>query len=135
MTKLLSKDQPKPFMIAGPCSAESEQQVMELAYGLAARGVRIFRAGLWKPRTRPGTFDGVGEKGLKWLNRVKQETGLMVSTEVANPTHLELALKYEIDAIWIGARTTANPFSVQELSNALEGVDIPVFVKIPSIPT
>lgn len=130
-TKLDFRDQ-KPLIISGPCSAESEYQVLETARRLASSGkVHLFRAGIWKPRTRPGMFEGVGDIGLPWLQAVKAETGLPVTLEVAKSIHIELALKHEIDALWIGARTTVNPFSVQELADALKGVDIPVFIKNP----
>jgi chorismate mutase len=124
-----------PLIIAGPCSAESESQVLSTARQLSKiRDVRIFRAGIWKPRTRPNGFEGVGTKGLKWLQTVKSETRLDVTTEVANAQHVEQALKHGIDYLWIGARTTVNPFSVQEIANALKGVDIPVMVKNPVNP-
>ncbi len=121
----------RPVLIAGPCSAETEDQVMETAHDLAAQGIALFRAGIWKPRTRPGAFEGVGTPGLRWLRRVKQETGLPVTTEVANTQHVFEALKHGIDVLWIGARTTVNPFSVQEVADALQGVDIPVLIKNP----
>ena len=122
----------RPLVIAGPCSAETEEQVMMTARELVQNeDVRIFRAGIWKPRTRPNSFEGVGEEGLKWLKQVKEETGLLVTTEVANAGHVELALKYGIDILWIGARTTVNPFSVQEIADALKGTNIPVMVKNP----
>jgi chorismate mutase len=122
----------KPLIISGPCSAESEFQVLDTARQLALTGkVDIFRAGIWKPRTRPGTFEGVGDVGLPWLRAVKEETGLPVTVEVAKAIHIELALKHGVDVLWIGARTTVNPFSVQELADALRGVDIPVLVKNP----
>ncbi len=124
-----------PIIVSGPCSAESEQQVMETARKLAAiPGVRIFRSGIWKPRTRPGSFEGVGEKGLEWLSHVKEETGLLTAVEVANPKHIEIALKHKVDVLWIGARTVVNPFSVQELASTLSGTDIPVMVKNPVNP-
>jgi len=124
-----------PMVIAGPCSAESEKQVMDAAQAMAAiPQVSVFRAGVWKPRTRPGDFEGVGEKGLQWLRQVKHATGLRVITEVAQPDHVEKALHYNIDMLWIGARTVVNPFSVQELADALKGVDIPVLVKNPVTP-
>ena len=124
-----------PLIIAGPCSAESELQVLSTAHLLAKiRGVKIFRAGIWKPRTRPNGFEGVGVKGLKWLQRIKAETRLKVTTEVANAQHVDQAMKHEIDYLWIGARTTVNPFSVQEIANALKGVEIPVLVKNPINP-
>ena len=117
--------------IAGPCSAENEEQVMECARSLASQGVRIFRAGVWKPRTRPGNFEGAGEEALEWLRNVKTATGMAVATEVANTRHVESALKAGIDILWIGARTTTSPFAVQEIANALRGTDIPVLVKNP----
>jgi len=122
----------RPLIIAGPCSAESEEQVLETAKELKGReAAHIFRAGIWKPRTRPNSFEGVGEKGLPWLLRVKKEIGLPTCTEVANAAHVELALKNEVDVLWVGARTTTSPFAVQELASALRGVDIPVMVKNP----
>ncbi len=125
----------QPFIISGPCSAETEQQVMETALGLAAiPQVKVFRAGIWKPRTRPGAFEGVGTQGLKWLQRVKKETGLLVTVEVANPRHVEEALDHGIDILWIGARTVVNPFAVQEIAEAIAGHDIPVLVKNPLNP-
>jgi len=124
-----------PFIIAGPCSAESEEQVLATARALAKiPQVKVFRAGIWKPRTRPGAFEGVGKKGLKWLKRVKKETRLQVTTEVANPKHVEEALGFRIDMLWIGARTVGNPFSVQEIGEALRGVDIPILIKNPLHP-
>jgi len=126
--------QKRPMVISGPCSAETEEQVMETARQLADKGIKIFRAGIWKPRTKPGGFEGVGTEGLQWLKRVKKETGMYVSTEVANAKHVFEALKAGIDILWIGARTTANPFAVQEIADALKGVDIPVFVKNPVNP-
>lgn len=124
----------KPLVLAGPCSAETEEQVMETARQLKENGIKIFRAGLWKPRTRPNAFEGVGRKGLPWLKRVKDELGMFTSTEVANVKHIYDALKAGIDILWIGARTTANPFAVQEIADALKGVDIPVMVKNPVNP-
>ncbi len=125
----------KPLLIAGPCSAETEQQVLDTASRLKATGeVDIFRAGIWKPRTRPGAFEGVGEKGLPWLQRVKAVTGLPVAVEVAKAAHVELCLKAGVDVFWIGARTTVNPFAVQEIADALKGVDIPVLLKNPVNP-
>jgi chorismate mutase len=125
----------KPLIIAGPCSAESAGQVLDTAKGIAAQGqVHVFRAGLWKPRTRPGSFEGAGHEGLQWLQEVKAATGLLIMTEVATPQHVEACLKAGIDMIWIGARTTPNPFSVQAIADALQGVDIPVFVKNPINP-
>jgi len=124
----------KPFLIAGPCSAETEEQVMLSAYELRNAGVEVFRAGIWKPRTRPDSFEGVGSVGLKWLQRVKRETGMLITTEVANVKHVYEALRAGVDILWIGARTTANPFAIQEIADALSGVDIPVFVKNPVNP-
>ncbi len=125
----------EPLVIAGPCSAESREQMLTTARGIKAISkVHIFRAGVWKPRTRPGEFDGVGEEGLSWLRDVKEETGLMVATEVAEPRHVELAQKYGVDVLWIGARTVVNPFSVQAIADALQGMDIPVMVKNPLNP-
>lgn len=118
-------------MIAGPCSAESETQVLECARSLAKLGVKTFRAGVWKPRTRPGNFEGAGQPALEWLKTVKAETGMAVTTEVANTRHVEAALKAGIDILWIGARTTTSPFAVQEVADALRGTDIPVLVKNP----
>ncbi len=121
-----------PWLIAGPCSAESEQQVISTARELAkSANVKVFRAGLWKPRTHPGNFEGVGKTGLEWLKAVKAETSLLTTTEVANAKHIELCLANDVDILWIGARTTANPFVVQEIADALKGVDIPVLVKNP----
>ena len=130
----LPSDNERPFVIAGPCSAETEEQVMTTAFQLASKGCHNFRAGVWKPRTKPGGFEGNGEKALPWLRRVKNETGMLVATEVATPEHAELAMKYDIDILWIGARTSANPFAMQALAEALRGVDIPVFVKNPVNP-
>jgi chorismate mutase len=125
----------EPFVIAGPCSAESEQQVMETAKQIAEIPmVKVFRAGIWKPRTRPGDFEGVGEEGLKWMSNVKKVYDLKTTVEIADPKHIELALKYDIDMFWIGARTVVNPFSVQSLADALQGVDVPVLVKNPINP-
>ncbi|MCK5065850.1 MAG: bifunctional 3-deoxy-7-phosphoheptulonate synthase/chorismate mutase type II [Bacteroidales bacterium] len=124
----------KPVIVAGPCSAETEEQVLNTAIPLAKMGIKIFRAGIWKPRTRPNAFEGVGSIGLKWLQTVKQETGLLVSTEVANVKHVYEALKYGVDILWIGARTSANPFAVQDIADSLRGVNIPVMVKNPVNP-
>jgi len=124
----------RPVIIAGPCSAETEEQVLESARRIAAAGIRIFRAGLWKPRTKPGGFEGVGVDGIAWLGRVKQETGMFVTTEVATPRHVEAALAGGIDLLWIGARTAADPFAMQELADALRGCDIPTLVKNPVSP-
>ena len=130
----LPSDNERPFVIAGPCSTETEEQVMQTARELAMKGCHNFRAGVWKPRTKPGGFEGNGEKALPWMKQVKDETHMLVSTEVATPEHVELALKYDIDILWVGARTTANPFAVQALADALKGVDVPVFVKNPVNP-
>jgi len=132
-TLFVKKDN-RPFLIAGPCSAETEEQVMETARGLVAAEIDLFRSGVWKPRTRPGVFEGKGSVALPWLQRVKQETGLKTTIEVANARQVEKALAFDIDVLWIGARSTANPFSVQEIADALKGVDIPVMVKNPTNP-
>lgn len=124
----------RPLVIAGPCSAESEQQVMQTAEALKKLNVHLFRAGIWKPRSRPNTFEGVGLEGLAWLARVKEELGMRVTTEVATGRHVEEALKQGIDVLWIGARTTVNPFAVQEIADALRGVQVPVMVKNPVNP-
>jgi chorismate mutase len=125
----------RPLIISGPCSAETEEQVLATAQRLASTGkVDMLRAGIWKPRTKPGMFEGVGTKGLPWLQRVKQLTGLPVTIEVATAKQVEDALNFDIDALWIGARTTVNPFSVQEVADALSGVDVPVFIKNPLNP-
>ena len=124
-----------PFIIAGPCSVESEAQILATAQALAQiPQVKMLRGGIWKPRTRPDAFEGRGEQGLVWLLEAKQATGLPTITEVATPEHVELALKYEVDALWIGARTVVNPFSVQQLADALRGTDVPVFIKNPVAP-
>jgi chorismate mutase len=123
-----------PLVIAGPCSAETEEQVLKIAHELKDSDVSIFRAGIWKPRTRPGGFEGVGEIGLKWLQKAKAETGLLMGTEVANAAHVKLALEYDIDVLWVGARTTVNPFAVQEIADALQGTDKIVLVKNPVNP-
>ena len=130
----LPSDNERPIVIAGPCSAETEEQVMTTATQLAHKGCHMFRAGVWKPRTKPGGFEGNGEKALPWMKRVKNETGMLVTTEVATPEHVELALKYDIDILWIGARTSANPFAMQALADSLRGVDVPVLVKNPVNP-
>lgn len=134
-TRLLTIKPDQPIFIFGPCSAETEEQVMQTAKQLALSFKNIiFRAGIWKPRTRPGNFEGVGEDGLKWLQNVKKEFGFKVCTEVANAKHIELCLKHGIDMVWLGARTTVNPFSVQEIADALKGVQIPVLIKNPIHP-
>lgn len=124
----------RPWIIAGPCSAETEEQTLETARQLAANGVKVFRAGIWKPRTRPGNFEGVGDEGLEWLKKVKAETGMLTSCEVANAKHIWAAIKSGIDILWIGARTSANPFAMQEIADSLKGCNIPVFVKNPVNP-
>lgn len=124
----------KPLLVAGPCSAESEFQILETAHKLMDLDVNIFRAGIWKPRTRPNSFEGVGKKGLPWLQKVKRETGMLVATEVANRRHVHEALDHEIDVLWIGARSTANPFAVQEIATALENQQVIVLVKNPVNP-
>ena len=127
-------DNKRPIIIAGPCSAETEEQVMSTATDLAKAGIKIFRAGIWKPRTKPGGFEGIGEEGLVWLERVQKETGMLVATEVATRQHVEAALKHGVDVLWIGARTSANPFAMQEIADTLKGVDVPVLVKNPVNP-
>ena len=124
----------RPLVIAGPCSAETPEQVLSTAKQLAENGIKIFRAGIWKPRTKPGGFEGVGVIGLEWLKEVKKETGMYVATEVANRDHVQAALAAGVDILWIGARTSANPFAMQALADALKGVDVPVFVKNPVNP-
>ena len=124
----------RPLLISGPCSAESEEQVLSTALQLKSHGISIFRAGVWKPRTKPGCFEGHGEIALPWLQTVKAETGMKVATEVATPKHVEAALKAGIDIFWIGARTSANPFAVQAIADALDGTDIPVLIKNPINP-
>ena len=123
-----------PLVIAGPCSAETEDQVLKIAYDLKNTDVSIYRAGIWKPRTRPGMFEGVGAIGLKWLDKVKKETGLLTATEVANASHVKLALEYDIDVLWIGARSTVSPFIVQEIADALKDTDKIILVKNPVNP-
>ena len=130
----LFSDLTRPLVIAGPCSAESEQQVFETAKALKSAGVEVLRAGIWKPRTRPNCFEGVGSVGLKWMQRVQRELDMKVSTEVANVKHVYEALKAGVDMLWIGARTSANPFAMQEIADALKGTDIPVLVKNPVNP-
>lgn len=132
--KFCGVDSKRPVVIAGPCSAETEEQVLETAKDLAKDGVRIFRAGIWKPRTKPGGFEGVGSVGLTWLQEVKKETGMLVATEVANKQHVEEALNAGVDVLWIGARTSANPFAMQEIADSLVGADVPVLVKNPVNP-
>ena len=124
----------KPILIAGPCSAESEKQTLETAHELKKHKNLIFRAGIWKPRTRPHSFEGIGFKGLQWIQKVKEETGLKTTIEVAKAEHVELALRHQVDILWIGARTTGNPFAMQEIADALKNEDIPVMVKNPINP-
>ena len=123
-----------PVVIAGPCSAETEEQVLKIAHSLKNTDVSFFRAGIWKPRTRPGMFEGVGALGLQWLQRVKEETGLKTATEVANKDHVKLALDHDIDMLWIGARSTVSPFIIQEIADELEGTDKIILVKNPVNP-
>lgn len=123
-----------PLVIAGPCSAETEEQVLKIAHELKGTDVNYYRAGIWKPRTRPGNFEGVGALGLKWLQKVKEETGLKTATEVANKAHVELALEHDVDLLWIGARSTVSPFIIQEIADALKGTDKIVLVKNPVNP-
>ncbi len=130
----LASDTHRPLVIAGPCSAETEEQVLNTAKALAQKGCRLFRAGVWKPRTKPGGFEGNGEVALKWLQQVKESTGMLVGTEVATPEHVKLCLKYGLDMLWIGARTTANPFAMQSLADSLQGVELPILVKNPVSP-
>ena len=129
-------DAQKPLLIAGPCSAETEEQVIKTALELASNGVKIFRAGIWKPRTKPGGFEGVGAEGLQWLNKVKELTGMYTSTEVATKQHVEEALAAKVDILWIGARTSANPFAMQEIADALQeaNADVPILIKNPVNP-
>lgn len=124
----------QPFVIAGPCSAETREQVLETAEAISKMPVHLFRAGVWKPRTRPGSFEGNGTEALEWLKEVKTTFNLPVTVEVAEPEHIELALKFGVDVLWLGARTTVNPFQVQRLADALKGVSIPVMVKNPVNP-
>jgi chorismate mutase len=127
-------DDKRPLVIAGPCSAETEEQVMATARQLADNGVKIYRAGVWKPRTKPGGFEGIGSPALGWMMQAKKETGMYMSTEVATEKHVYESLKYGIDMLWIGARTAANPFAVQEIADTLKGVDIPILKKNPVNP-
>ena len=130
----LPSDNNRPIVFAGPCSAETEEQVMKTARDLAAKGCHNFRAGVWKPRTKPGGFEGNGENALPWMKQVKEETGMLVATEVAKPEHVELCMKYGIDILWVGARTAANPFAMQDLADAMKGIEVPVLVKNPVNP-
>jgi len=131
---MFKKSDDTPFLIAGPCSAETPEQLLEIARQLAPQGIDLFRAGIWKPRTRPGAFEGLGAKALPWLRDVKAETGLKTTIEVANGNQVYEALKFGVDVLWVGARSTVNPFSVQEIADALQGVDVPVLVKNPVNP-
>ncbi|AGC66795.1 putative phospho-2-dehydro-3-deoxyheptonate aldolase (aroG)/chorismate mutase (pheA) [Candidatus Uzinura diaspidicola str. ASNER] len=124
----------KPLIIAGPCSAETQEQVLETASKLSKASIPVFRAGIWKPRTKPGNFEGIGEIGLKWLQKVKEETGMLIATEVANATHVKYAIAYNIDILWIGARSTVNPFSVQEIAESLKDTDKIILIKNPIHP-
>lgn len=132
--KINGKNLEMPLFISGPCSAETEEQVMETGRRVAELGIPVYRAGIWKPRTRPGNFEGLGAVALPWLRKLKEETGLLIATEVANAYHIKEALDHGVDILWIGARTTANPFAVQELADYLGGKDVPVFVKNPVNP-
>jgi len=123
-----------PLVIGGPCSAETEEQVLKIAHELKDTDVTVLRAGIWKPRTRPGMFEGVGAIGLKWLQKAKQETGLLTATEVANAVHVKLAIEHDVDILWIGARSTVSPFIMQEIADALEGTDKVILVKNPVNP-
>ena len=124
----------KPAIIAGPCSAETEEQLLETSQRIKEQGIDIIRAGIWKPRTRPNNFEGVGEEALRWIQNVKKETGLKFAVEVATPKHVYEAIKHNIDILWVGARSTTNPFTVQEIAEALRGADVPVLVKNPINP-
>lgn len=126
--------EPRPSVVAGPCSAETEEQVMETARGLKEMGINVYRAGIWKPRTHPGSFEGIGTEGLRWMQRARKEFGLKIATEVASERHVMECIKFGVDLVWIGARTTANPFLVQEIADALKDTDIPVLVKNPVNP-
>lgn len=134
-SSIMEKWNKRPLIISGPCSAETEEQVVQTAMALASTGqVDVLRAGIWKPRTKPGMFEGIGVKGLPWLVKARKETGLPVAVEVATGRHVENALQFEIDMLWVGARTTVNPFSVQEVADALKGTDVPVLIKNPINP-
>jgi chorismate mutase len=135
MMNILETWNKRPLIISGPCSAETEVQVLETADRLKATGkVDMLRAGIWKPRTRPGSFEGIGTKGLPWLQQAKRNTGLPITVEVATGKQVEDALHFDVDVLWIGARTTVNPFSVQEVADALRGVNVPVLIKNPINP-
>lgn len=124
----------KPLIISGPCSAETQEQILETAIKLSKASIQVFRAGIWKPRTKPGTFEGIGKIGLKWLQKVKEETGMLLATEIANATHVKYALEHNIDFLWIGARSTVNPFSVQEIAESLKDTDKIILIKNPIHP-
>lgn len=128
---IVQKHHNDPIFIAGPCSAESPEQMLQTAIKLQTIGIRVFRAGVWKPRTRPGGFEGHGKEALKWLNLVKQETGMLTATEIGSASHAAAAIESGVDILWIGTRTTASPFAVQEIAESLRGCDIPVMVKNP----
>jgi chorismate mutase len=130
----IDEQERKPILIGGPCSVESEQQVLDTALGLASAGIHVLRGGIWKPRTRPNSFEGVGEQGLVWLKNAGRAINIPVATEIAKPEHVELALKHGIDILWVGARTTVNPFLMQDIAEALIGVNVPVMVKNPVNP-
>lgn len=132
--QVINTELKQPIIIAGPCSAETREQVLSIANNLKNQNLKYFRAGIWKPRTRPGSFEGIGSEGLDWLKEVKETYNLKTCTEVANAKHAELALKAGIDMLWIGARTSANPFAVQEIADALKGSNIPVYIKNPVNP-
>lgn len=134
MQKNIKFNKKNPLFIAGPCSAETEEQVLTIAHALKNSQVNIFRAGVWKPRTRPGSFEGVGEIGLQWLQRAKEETGMKIAVEVASAKHVELALKHNVDVLWVGARTTVSPFTIQEIAAACKGISNQVLVKNPINP-
>ncbi len=132
--RLIDNEDKRPLVISGPCSAETEEQLMATATQLQKKGIKVLRAGIWKPRTKPGGFEGIGAEGLVWLRRAKEELGMLISTEVATPKHVEDSLAAGLDMLWVGARTAANPFAMQDLADALKGVDIPVLVKNPVNP-
>jgi chorismate mutase len=135
VSEWFSEKKVEPLIIAGPCSAESEKQILDTALAIAKISkVTVFRAGVWKPRTRPGSFEGMGNKALKWLQKVQKQTGLKVAVEVATPDHVKKCLAHGIDVLWIGARTTSNPFSIQEIADSLKNCNIPVLVKNPINP-
>lgn len=135
LPKIPNKDGHRPFLISGPCGVESREQILQAASEVSQLpGIQYLRGGIWKPRTRPDSFEGVGEIGLEWMAEAREQTGLRIITEVARASHVEACLKHEFDALWLGARTTVNPFSVQEIADALRGVNVPVFIKNPMVP-